>query len=1017
MAEPGAGPAAQVAIGAIAAFSGEPGRGVGTEVGTDPGRDVRSDIGGIGTSAIGADPAISTLAATRRLIWLLVVPVLALLGVLTALQYWQHLREAESALSSAADDHAQDLATLARPAIDHVHDLQAMLESDWLAPPDAGPDLRQALSQRQVDGKPDGWTLDDAPEAARRRFGQVLWTEADGPPPDIWLRRARAFVDQARIVHLRAPGFEASWFLAYNAPMSMGYPWQPISKVLETYGERRLVALNPLRAVGAAEERAWLDKHPGVTSQWGPANVTDLGGHLIVEHSALVVVGGELQGDVILDYRIDELQRRVVEWAGGTAATGRTWIVDERGRVLADSLQPLSAGGQKAGAAIDVRLADRLPAGLPPTAMKSALAQPGVIVHEGGWAMLAAGRPGLPWTFVQAVPQSTLAARILPSLLPNGVIALALLAMFVGGQWALSRNFVDPALRVLAYLRGRSLDDSVSAPSLGKRWQPWLDAVTETFRLQRELQRRERQREAFKSAIVDHALAAIVATDESDAIVEFNPAAETMFGFKRADVLGRPAGEVLLPARFRGAYGSLRTGMAASGDGLVLGKRLESVSWRADGTEFPIECLLWRTEVAGAVFYTASCWDLTERRNAEGEIERQRDALRQSDKLSAMGGLLAGVAHELNNPLAIAMGRAAMLEEELDNPALRADARRIRDAAERCGRIVRTFLNMARSRPPRRGPVALNDLVRAAAEMLAYTYRSHGIELQLALDDNLPSVQADGDQVGQVVLNLLVNAQQALDGAADGSAAGQGAVVRLYTGVEAGGDSACVVLRVSDNGPGVPPALADRIFDSFFTTKPEGMGTGMGLPVSRQMARDHGGDLVLEPSSALGGASFCLRLPIAPSGDVGDAGQVLSDRTPVGAIADESPASHARLLVVDDEPELGELMRSLLEGAGHEVATAESGAVALELLDTARFDLIVCDMRMPDMTGAALWQRVRESHPALARRMLFVSGDTLAVDAREFFERSGCGMLDKPFTKADLLARVAELLDTAEPSA
>ena len=843
----------------------------------------------------------------------------------------------------------------------------------------------------------------------------MLWSAPNGePPPDIWLRRARAFVDQARIVHLRAPGFEASWFIAYGAPVSMGYPWLPTSRVLETWGERRLGALAGLHALGGAETRDWMAKNPGRISDWGPANVSDLGGHLIVSHSAVVVVGGELQGEVLLDFRIDDLQRRTALWVDGAAAAGRAWIVDERGRVLGDSLQALSTGGNKAGVSIKVALADRLPASLPPAAMEAALAQPGRIVRQGGWVVLAAGRAGLPWTFVQALPQSALMARILPSLLPNGLIALALLAMFVCGQWLLSRNFVRPALRVLAYLRGHSIDATLPPPPLGSRWQPWLDAVTDTFRTQRELQQRERQREAFKSAIVDHALAAIIATDESDEIVEFNPAAEAMFGLKRADVLGRAAGDVLLPARYRSAYRALRSGMATSGDPLVLGKRLESVSWRADGTEFPIECLLWRTEVAGAVFFTASLWDLTERRDAEGEIERQRDALRQSDKLSAMGGLLAGVAHELNNPLAIAMGRAALLEEKLDDPKLRADAQRIREAAERCGRIVRTFLNMARSRPPRRGPVALNDLARAAAEMLAYTYRSHGSELQLVLDERLPLVQADGDQVGQVVLNLLVNAQQALDGAPPGGA-GQGPQVRLRTGVEGSGAAACVFLRVSDSGPGVPPALAERIFEPFFTTKPEGMGTGLGLAVSRSLARDHGGDLVLERGPTLGGAGFCLSLPL---GDLTAGGEQGADApSPAEAVTDDTAASHARLLVVDDEPEIGELMRSLLEGVGHEVATAESGAVALELLDTARFDAIVCDLRMPDMTGAALWQQVHERHPALARRMLFVSGDTLAVDAREFLDRSGCGMLDKPFSKADLLQRVTELLDTLEVAA
>jgi two-component system NtrC family sensor kinase len=377
--------------------------------------------------------------------------------------------------------------------------------------------------------------------------------------------------------------------------------------------------------------------------------------------------------------------------------------------------------------------------------------------------------------------------------------------------------------------------------------------------------------------------------------------------------------------------------------------------------------------------------------------------LRQSEKLTAMGSLLAGVAHELNNPLAIVMGRASLLEEKCaDHPELQVDAQRIREAAERCGRIVRTFLDMARSRPSHRGPVALNDMVRAATEMLQYGYRSHGIALELELADALPPVNADGDQIGQVVMNLLVNAQQALAGL-EGTRR-----VRVQTGVEKRRNDRepRVWLRVADNGPGVSDELRARVFEPYFTTKPEGIGTGMGLAVSRSMARDHGGDLILEPASAaeegLTGASFRLSLPISG----------IAESTTVPAALPEPGASlQARVLVVDDEPELAELMREMLEGAGYEVATAESGAVALEMLATARFDAIVSDLRMPEMDGAGLWREVRARHANLARSMLFVTGDTLSPDAHEFLRSTRCASLDKPFSKTDLLAKVAALLD------
>jgi two-component system NtrC family sensor kinase len=451
----------------------------------------------------------------------------------------------------------------------------------------------------------------------------------------------------------------------------------------------------------------------------------------------------------------------------------------------------------------------------------------------------------------------------------------------------------------------------------------------------------------------------------------------------------------MIPARHRAAHDAGIARLAGGGAARVLGQRLQLQALRADGSEFPIEMVLWRTDAAGSTYYTASINDMSERQRAAEVIERQRDALRHSEKLSAMGSLLAGVAHELNNPLAIVMGRAGLLEEKAAGTPLADDARRILEAAQRCGRIVRTFLNMARQRPAARAPVQLNDIARAAADMLGYTLRSHDIQLALSLAEELPAVQADGDQIGQVVLNLIVNAQQAL------SSHGGERRIELSTGLEPSrtGREPRVWLEVADSGPGVPEALRQSIFEPFFTTKADGAGTGLGLSVSRSIVREHGGHLQLRTTAA--GACFRLSLPI--SGEAEPVTQPL----PLDA-ADTAP--QARVLVVDDEPEIGDLLRAFLEAGGYEVATAESGAVALALLAEARFDAIVSDLRMPDTDGAALWREVKALHPALARRMLFVTGDTLSPGARGFLAESGCPGLDKPFTKAELLDCLQALL-------
>ena len=428
-----------------------------------------------------------------------------------------------------------------------------------------------------------------------------------------------------------------------------------------------------------------------------------------------------------------------------------------------------------------------------------------------------------------------------------------------------------------------------------------------------------------------------------------------------------------------------------------MGRRLPRLMRRADGSELPVEVVMWMTGVDGTAFYTASVADLTDARAAAEVIERQRDALRQSEKLTAMGSLLAGVAHELNNPLAIVMGRASLLEEKTEGTPLQADATRIRDAAERCGRIVRTFLNMARSRPAQRSSVQLNDLVRAAADMLGYTLRSHGIELDLRLDETLPEVQADGDQIGQVVLNLIVNAQQAL--------ATHAGLRRIS--ITSGQANSGVWLQLTDSGPGVPEHVRDKIFEPFFTTKGEGMGTGLGLSVSRGIVREHGGELSLVTAAPQGssqpgaGASFRLSLPLQA------APPAATKQTTLSLTAMQASG---RILVVDDEPEIADLLRSMLEAARYEVACADNGAVAVEMLATVSFQAIISDLHMPDMDGAALWRTVREQHPALATCMLFVTGDSLSPGARQFLDKTGCPRLDKPFSRADLLSRLAQLL-------
>ena len=237
-------------------------------------------------------------------------------------------------------------------------------------------------------------------------------------------------------------------------------------------------------------------------------------------------------------------------------------------------------------------------------------------------------------------------------------------------------------------------------------------------------------------------------------------------------------------------------------------------------------------------------------RDPFGDATREpMDPVYALEKLAALGSLLAGVAHELNNPLSVVVARAVLLEEQGD-PAVQAAAGKIRSAAERCARIVRTFLAMARQQRTERGPVAVNEVVSAALDITAYALRTSGVEVALDLHGDLPPVLADADQLHQVVLNLIINAEQAMLGAN-----GRGTLI-IRTWHDPQKDA--VILEVHDDGPGVPRELRTRIFSAGFSTKERGWGVGLSL-ARRIVEENHGGKLVLVPSDR--GATFDIILP------------------------------------------------------------------------------------------------------------------------------------------------------------
>lgn len=381
--------------------------------------------------------------------------------------------------------------------------------------------------------------------------------------------------------------------------------------------------------------------------------------------------------------------------------------------------------------------------------------------------------------------------------------------------------------------------------------------------------------------------------------------------------------------------------------------------------------------------------DVTTEHLAEEELARQREIAHQTEKLSALGELLAGVAHELNNPLSIVVGYAMMLEQAIEDPIHRKRVAHIGAAAERCARIVKTFLAMARQRPAAIERCSLNEIVETAVEVAGYGLRTTGGVISLDLDPALPDVEADADQIAQVFSNLIVNAEQAM--------AEMGADARLNIKSSFDTQSGKVVIHFRDFGPGVPEDIALRIFEPFFTTKDIGAGTGVGLAFCHRVIDSHGGQIYLRSRPGFG-ANFYVQLRPAA--------------TAVAPTLKPDATTHisARVLIVDDDIDVGETFRIALEQAGCAVEFFADPRAALDRAQTEPFDAVLCDMKMPSMNGAKFLAALSDQNPDLARKFAFVTGD--AMNARDTFGRP---VLDKPATPQELINLVATLAQE-EPS-
>lgn len=374
----------------------------------------------------------------------------------------------------------------------------------------------------------------------------------------------------------------------------------------------------------------------------------------------------------------------------------------------------------------------------------------------------------------------------------------------------------------------------------------------------------------------------------------------------------------------------------------------------------------------------------------------------QNERLAALGQLVSSVAHEINNPLTTIYGYAQLMLARREAGG-GGEPQFILQEAERASRIVRNLLLFARGARVERTAVNLNELIQRTMALRTYELSLTGIRLHLNLDPNLVPILADAAQVQQVVLNLVNNAEQALE-----PGRGQSRIWLRTRQLSA----KRVALDVTDDGPGIAPELIQHIFDPFFTTKPPGVGTGIGLSIVRGIMHEHGGEVSVQ-SQPGHGAMFTAEFPVAS--ELAASGLPAAERLPAVLLPTprHAPAGAARpqrVLVIEDEPTVAHLVADVLAEDGYAVETVLDSRAGLDLIRSRSYDLLVCDLRMPHLDGSSLYRELLRRDSPLAQRLVFITGDVLLPSTIEFLESCKVPCLAKPFLVEELKELVRSAL-------
>jgi len=507
-------------------------------------------------------------------------------------------------------------------------------------------------------------------------------------------------------------------------------------------------------------------------------------------------------------------------------------------------------------------------------------------------------------------------------------------------------------------------------------------------------------------ARLDASLDAIISMDDRGDVMEWNRQAELTFGWTRSEVMGKQLALLIIPERYRARH---RQGLARylrTGTGTFIRRSVELAALAKDGREFPIELSIVPMEAQTGQAFTASIRDLSERRDAVHAQASLEGQLRQAQRLETVGQLAGGLAHDFNNLLAVILNYAEFVSEQLPEGEMRQDVEEIQRAAKRGADLTRQLLIFARREPNRPELLNVNDVITGVENVLRRTMGEH-VEFVKSLASDLPAVRADPGQLEQIFLNLAVNSRDAMPGG--GRLLVETAVVDLdATYVEAHHGAAVgrfVRLTVSDTGTGMTPEVAARAFEPFFTTKPTGHGTGLGLATVYGIVTQACGSIRIY-SEVGSGTLIAIHLPAVDE---------KVTRRPRPTEAAPAKAADETVLVVEDEAPVLLATSRILSANGYTVFAESVPADALALLaDTGRrISVLLTDIVMPLMSGIELAKRARELRPEL--KVLYLSGYSSEMISRQGTLGVGSCVLQKPFTRAELLNEIRETLALDPP--